>query len=96
MDVGVPELIIILVLVILLFGVGRIGKIAGELGSGVRAFREGLQGSGSDEEEKAANPPAKAQPAAKEQPVTKEEPAAKVETAINSETDEPVSIDQRS
>ena len=49
MDVGVPELIIILVIVILLFGVGRIGKIAGELGSGIRAFREGLQG---DEPEK--------------------------------------------
>ena len=29
-------------IVILLFGVGRIGKIAGELGSGIKAFREGL------------------------------------------------------
>ena len=46
---GVPELAIILVIVILLFGVGRIGKIAGELGSGIRAFREGLQ---SDKDEK--------------------------------------------
>lgn len=39
---GTTELIIILVIVILLFGVGRIGKIAGELGSGIKAFREGL------------------------------------------------------
>ena len=30
---GVPELIIILVIVIVLFGVGRISKIAGEMGS---------------------------------------------------------------
>jgi len=37
------ELIIILVIILLLFGVGRIGKIAGELGSGIRAFRKGLQ-----------------------------------------------------
>jgi len=29
---GTPELMIILVVVILLFGVGRIGKIAGDLG----------------------------------------------------------------
>ncbi len=41
---GLPELAIILVIVILLFGVGRIGKIAGELGSGIRSFRQGLQG----------------------------------------------------
>jgi sec-independent protein translocase protein TatA len=51
-DLGAPELIIILVIVVLLFGVGRIGKIAGELGKGVRVFREGL--SGKDEEPTAA------------------------------------------
>ena len=49
MRIGVPELLLILVIVILLFGVGRIGKIAGEIGSGIRNFREGLKG---DEEKK--------------------------------------------
>lgn len=39
---GSTELIIILIIVIMLFGVGRIGKIAGELGSGIRSFKEGL------------------------------------------------------
>lgn len=43
---GLPELLIILVIVLVLFGVGRISKIAGEMGSGIRAFKEGLQGSG--------------------------------------------------
>jgi len=43
-SLGPTELIIILVIVIVLFGVGRIGKIAGEMGSGIRAFREGLRG----------------------------------------------------
>jgi sec-independent protein translocase protein TatA len=47
---GPTELILILLIVILLFGVGRIGKIAGELGSGLRAFREGLQGPEKDKE----------------------------------------------
>lgn len=42
-SLGPTELIIILVIVIVLFGVGRIGKIAGEMGSGIKAFREGLQ-----------------------------------------------------
>ncbi len=50
MNLGPTELIIILIIVILLFGVGRIGKIAGELGSGIRSFREGLKG---DENENA-------------------------------------------
>ena len=45
---GPTELIIILVIVILLFGIGRISKIAGELGTGIRSFREGL---GKEEEE---------------------------------------------
>ena len=39
---GPTELIIILLVVVLLFGVGRIGKIAGELGRGIREFRKGL------------------------------------------------------
>jgi sec-independent protein translocase protein TatA len=41
---GAPELIILLVIVIVLFGVGRIGKVGGELGRGIREFREGLSG----------------------------------------------------
>jgi sec-independent protein translocase protein TatA len=51
-SLGPTELIIILVIVVVLFGVGRISKIAGELGSGIRAFKEGIQG---DEEKKEAD-----------------------------------------
>ena len=39
---GPTELILILVIIIVLFGVGRISKIAGELGQGIREFRKGL------------------------------------------------------
>ena len=46
---GPTELIIILVIVIIVFGVGRIGKIGGELGSGIKAFKDGLQGDDEDE-----------------------------------------------
>ena len=48
---GTTELIIILVIVILLFGVGRVGKIAGELGSGIRAFKDGLNTEDEKKEE---------------------------------------------
>jgi len=41
---GTPELLILLAIVVLLFGVGRISKIANEIGSSVRTFREGLSG----------------------------------------------------
>ncbi len=53
-DIGVPELLIVLIIVVLLFGPGRIGKIAGELGKGIRSFREGL--SGKDEAPKQESP----------------------------------------
>ena len=50
-SLGPTELIIILVIVIVLFGVGRISKIAGEMGSGIRAFKEGLQGDEEKDDE---------------------------------------------
>jgi sec-independent protein translocase protein TatA len=48
---GLPELLIVLLLVVFLFGVGRISKVAGELGNGIRSFRKGLKG---EEGEKSA------------------------------------------
>ncbi len=48
---GTSELIIILVIVVLLFGVGRLTRIGGELGRGIREFRSGLQGEDEDEPE---------------------------------------------
>ncbi|MCA9948667.1 MAG: twin-arginine translocase TatA/TatE family subunit [Anaerolineales bacterium] len=47
---GWPELILILVIVMLVFGVGRISKIGSELGKGITAFREGLQEDGKGDE----------------------------------------------
>jgi len=49
------EWIIILVIVVLLFGPGRIGKISGELGRSIRAFKDGLSGSEDDQEKKPEN-----------------------------------------
>ncbi|MDY6847406.1 MAG: twin-arginine translocase TatA/TatE family subunit [Chloroflexota bacterium] len=49
--IGWPELIIVLVIVLLVFGVGRISKIAGEMGEGIRAFKDGLAGEKKDEKQ---------------------------------------------
>ena len=46
---GVPELIIILVIVLILFGAGKLADIGGALGKGIREFR-----SASKEAEEAA------------------------------------------
>jgi sec-independent protein translocase protein TatA len=49
------EWIIILIIVVLLFGPGRIGKVAGELGKGIKSFREGLSGPDDDKQSKDEN-----------------------------------------
>lgn len=41
---GSTELSVVLALVVLLFGVGRVSRIGAELGKGIRSFREGLTG----------------------------------------------------
>lgn len=48
MSLGPTELIIVLVIVLLLFGVGRISRIGYELGDGIRSFRKGLKDVNDD------------------------------------------------
>jgi sec-independent protein translocase protein TatA len=56
MDFGLPEFLIVMIIVLLLFGPGRIGKIAGELGQGIRKFKEGLDGKKSDDDQEPPKP----------------------------------------
>jgi sec-independent protein translocase protein TatA len=48
--IGPLELVIVLVIVLLIFGVGRLGQLGKDLGEGIREFRKGISG----EEEKSA------------------------------------------
>lgn len=45
---GIAEILIVLVVVLLLFGPGRISKIAKELGASISAFKEGLNGENKE------------------------------------------------
>ena len=49
--IGWPELILVLVIVLIVFGVGRLGRLGADLGEGINAFRKGLKG---DQEEEGA------------------------------------------
>ena len=55
-SLGPTELIIILVIVVLLFGVGRVSRIGGELGSAVANFRKGLQEGAKGKSEETEKP----------------------------------------
>lgn len=41
---SVWEILIIVLVIVILFGAGRIAKAGGELGKGIKAFKDGLQG----------------------------------------------------
>jgi sec-independent protein translocase protein TatA len=47
-SIGLPELLIIVGILVLIFGIGRISKLGGELGKGIRSFREGISGKDED------------------------------------------------
>lgn len=46
---GAPELLLILLIVLLIFGVGRLPEVFRALGSGIREFRDA---AGGDDDEK--------------------------------------------
>ncbi|HUV15663.1 MAG TPA: twin-arginine translocase TatA/TatE family subunit [Pelolinea sp.] len=52
MRLGTPEILVILVIVLLIFGPGRITKVAGEMGKGIKAFKDGLTSDKKSEEDK--------------------------------------------
>ena len=55
---GLPELLIILIVVLLLFGAARLPKLARSLGEARREFDKGLSGSDGHKSEEPGKPPA--------------------------------------
>lgn len=47
---GAPELIVIALIALLLFGAGRIADIGKGLGQGIKNFKQGLKEAGDDDE----------------------------------------------
>ena len=52
--IGPWEIALILVIVLMIFGVGKLPQVGSAIGKGLRAFRKGQQGEEVEEEEKTA------------------------------------------
>src|SRR5439155_25863373 len=50
-NIGVPELLIILVILLLIFGPKRLPGLGRQLGSGMREFKDSITGKSRDEED---------------------------------------------
>ncbi|MDO8881851.1 MAG: twin-arginine translocase TatA/TatE family subunit [Pseudotabrizicola sp.] len=57
-NIGLPGLLLIAVVVLVLFGRGKISSLMGEVGKGITAFKKGVK-DGSEEIENASNTPAR-------------------------------------
>ena len=68
MNIGFWQLILILLVILVLFGAGRISKVMGELGKGVRAFKEGLEGKKTASKSPPTRVATKKRPARKKAP----------------------------
>jgi sec-independent protein translocase protein TatA len=53
-EIGVPELLIILAIVVVLFGATRLADVGGALGKGIRDFRKELREDVDDEGDRPA------------------------------------------
>lgn len=52
---GVPELVIILVVALVVFGPGKLPELGGALGKGIRDFRKALEHKGGTDGEASAD-----------------------------------------
>lgn len=61
--IGIPELIIVLVIVLLIFGPKRLPQLGKQLGGGMREFKDSIQRKGNDvDDEDAADDAAAGRP----------------------------------
>jgi len=49
--IGPWEIALILVIILIVFGVGRLPQVGGAIGKGLRSFRKAQHGEGEEEEE---------------------------------------------
>lgn len=73
MSIGIWQVVLILLIVLIIFGAGRLPSVMGDLAKGVRNFKAGLK----DDAEVPAQPPALEQRAAADNVAKNDGPAVK-------------------
>jgi len=51
-NLGLPELLVLLFIVVLLFGVGKLPQLGKGIGEGIRNFKQAVKDGGQDSEKK--------------------------------------------
>jgi sec-independent protein translocase protein TatA len=54
--IGPWEIALVLVIILIVFGVGKLPQVGGAIGKGLRAFKRGQRGEDEEEEEEEAKP----------------------------------------
>ena len=52
MSIGIWQLVLILVIILLIFGAGKLPKVMGDVGKGIKSLKKGLKEGEEDEENK--------------------------------------------
>jgi sec-independent protein translocase protein TatA len=70
---GVWEIVLILVIILIIFGVGKLPQVGNAIGKGIRSFRRGQAGESEEEEKEKEEEDEK--PAAKKKKTTRKKAA---------------------
>ena len=74
--IGLPEIAIVLLIVLVIFGPKRLPQLGRSLGSGMREFKDAVTGNRKDDDDAAELPEAQPQPAERVTTASADEPAA--------------------
>ena len=51
-NIGLPHILLVLVIILIIFGAGKLPKVAGDLAKGIKNFRSGMKEATSKEDDK--------------------------------------------
>jgi sec-independent protein translocase protein TatA len=77
MSIGIWQVVLILLIVLILFGAGKLPKVMGDVAKGVKNFKSGMRDDIEDDHEKAAIASSEAPRAAEAEPALKRDEVAK-------------------